>query len=153
MLNPYSVNIQKRVTRTSKIYFVDTGLLSHLLDIESPEEYVQSQYKGQIFENYVITETMKYYFNVNKSANLYFYRDDNNTEVDLVNLTKDSNYQLCEIKATSLYKQKFSKNLYKVSEYIFNINKCSIIYDGEGSFTDKNVDILDVDTYLTNIQK
>lgn len=151
MLSPYFINIRKRVVKTPKIFFYDTGLLSYLLDINDVDEYEMSDYKGQIFENYVIGETFKYYYNSNNDSRLYFYRDDNNTEVDLVNLSCKSKYQLCEIKATSLYRQKFNKNLYKVSDYINGINNIAVIYDGEGKFSDKDVDILDVSTYLNNI--
>lgn len=153
LLHPYYKNINKRLTKTPKIYFTDTGLLSYLLGVFNANEYQQSNFKGAIFENFIISETLKHYYNCDEDFDLFFYRDDEKTEVDLLDLSKSANINLCEIKSSSLYNAKFTRPLKKVSSYL-NIplqNSC-IVYGGQGNFKDGKVQIIDVDSWTTKKQ-
>ena len=87
LLQPYHANTRKRLTKTSKLYFHDTGLLCHLLRLDSLELLLASETLGPVFENLVVAETAKRYLNQGKMPDLCFYRDDSKIEVDLIDLT------------------------------------------------------------------
>lgn len=84
LLPPYFENTRKRLTKTPKLYFMDTELTCHLLGIESPEQLARDKMRGALFENFIATEALKQRYNMGKESNLYFYRDSNQNEVDLV---------------------------------------------------------------------
>ena len=77
-------NPRKRVTKMPKLYFLDTGLMCYLLGIRKPEQILSHPLRGQIFETWVVAEIMKTRFNRSMHDGLYFYRDHNGIEVDLV---------------------------------------------------------------------
>jgi hypothetical protein len=83
-LKPYYENLGKRLVKSPKIYFYDTGLLCYLLGIQSPDMLCRHFSLGHIFENLVIAEVMKHKYNYRKNFGLYFVRDNNKNEVDLV---------------------------------------------------------------------
>ena len=144
LLQPYYKNINKRLVKSPKIYFLDSGLLCYLLDVSNVSEYHQSDYKGKIFENFVVSETLKNYYNYDEDAQLFYYRDDEKTEVDLIVIDKNAKYNLCEIKSSSLYNEKYKKPLLKVSNYL-NIphEKVCVTYGGQGAFMDGETQIID----------
>ena len=83
-LHPYFKNIGKRLVKTPKVYFVDVGLASYLLGIESAEQVSRDPLFGQLFENLVISDIVKSRLNQAKDPNLYFYRDKHGNEIDLI---------------------------------------------------------------------
>ncbi|MFN8344168.1 MAG: ATP-binding protein [Spirosomataceae bacterium] len=83
-LQPYYKNFNKRITKAPKIYFYDTGLLCYLLGIRAETELQLHFAKGAIFENSVILEVMKLYYNQGYRPQLYYWRDSNQNEVDLL---------------------------------------------------------------------
>jgi len=83
-LEPWHNNLPKRVVKTPKLYFYDTGLLCYLLGIKSAEELQVSSYKGAIFENYVLLEIMKNQNAQGNNLNYYYWRDSNQHEIDLL---------------------------------------------------------------------
>jgi len=83
-LEPWHNNLPKRVVKTPKLYFYDTGLLCYLLGIKSAEELQVSSYKGAIFENYVLLEIMKNQNAQGNNLNYYYWRDSNQNEIDLL---------------------------------------------------------------------
>ena len=84
LLPPYFRNFSKRVVKTPKLYFYDTGLASHLLRIRSSEDLANHAMRGALFENLVVTELLKGRFNHGKRSNLYFWRDRSGHEVDVI---------------------------------------------------------------------
>ncbi|KQP21494.1 ATP-binding protein [Pseudorhodoferax sp. Leaf267] len=84
LLQPFHQNLGKRLVKTPKLYFLDTGLLCHLLRIDSPQTLATHAMRGAIFECWVVSETLKYRFNRGLDADLYFWRDNHGTEIDLV---------------------------------------------------------------------
>ncbi len=84
LLPPYHRNFGKRLVKTPKLYFLDTGLLCHLLRIADVLALQTHALRGAIFETWVVTEVIKHRFNQGLSADLYFWRDNHGTEVDLV---------------------------------------------------------------------
>ena len=109
-LHPYYENLGKRLIKASKIYFTDTGLACRLLDIKSIKELENFYIYGNLFENMIIMDTVKK-LNLNGSReNIYFYRDSNQKEVDLI-IEKSLTQIPIEIKSSSTYSQEFSKGI------------------------------------------
>lgn len=142
LLPPFFENIRKRLTRTPKLYFTDTGLLCHLLEIENASQLSFDRMKGHIFENFVITESLKQRFNNAKSSNLFFYRDSHGNEVDLL-LKKGNAFRAVEIKSSSTYNPQFSKGLNNIEKVLGNrIEQKAIIYTGSSDKTNPNEQLL-----------
>ena len=84
LLQPWYENFGKRLVKMPKLYFVDTGLLCHLLRIDGPLTLATHAMRGAIFETWVLAETLKHRFNQGLSADVYFWRDNHGVEVDLL---------------------------------------------------------------------
>lgn len=127
-LRPYYTNKIKTLTKTPKLYFYDTGLLTYLLGIKSEEELLTSSYLGQVFENFVVAETVKNYNNTMTRPDLYYYRDDSKLEADLLDLTDRTNVTISEIKSGRTYQDKFLKQLTTITNKLpFNIDAMQVI--------------------------
>jgi len=98
-LQPYFSNFNKRITKSSKLYFYDTGLLCHLLKIKDADSVKISAHKGHLFENFVVTEYLKHNYHNNLLRDLWFWRDAVGHEVDLI-WQDDEQLNLIEIKAS-----------------------------------------------------
>jgi len=83
-LQPYYNNITKRIIKTPKMYFLDTGLCSYLTGWDSPKTLEAGAMNGAIFETYVFSEILKSYWNNGKIPNIYFYRDKDQREIDFI---------------------------------------------------------------------
>jgi predicted AAA+ superfamily ATPase len=83
-LPPHHRNYRKRLVKTPKLYFWDTGLVCRLLGIERPEQLATHPLRGAVFENWVVTELMKGRFNRLQKSNLYFWRNNTGMEVDVL---------------------------------------------------------------------
>ncbi|MBQ8897221.1 MAG: ATP-binding protein [Clostridia bacterium] len=83
-LRPYSNNLLKRTVKTPKMYFFDTGLVAYLTRYSSPEILMNGAINGAILENYVVAELLKSYHNNAKECLLWYYRDSNSNEIDMV---------------------------------------------------------------------
>ena len=100
LLQPYYNNYNKRLVKTPKIYLLDTGLLCYLSGWNTPQQLVSGARWGHIFETFVVGEIIKGYYNDGKTLlNLYYYRDKEKNEVDLVIEEGDMLYPI-EIKTT-----------------------------------------------------
>jgi len=99
-VRPYHHNILKRMIKTPKLYFYDTGLAAFLTKWNSPETLMNGAMNGAFLENYVISEIVKGYENSGKEAALYFYRDKDAKEIDLL-LERDGSLEPLEIKKTA----------------------------------------------------
>lgn len=113
LLRPYSGNTTKRLTKSPKIYFCDTGLACYLLGIETKEQLSRDKMRGHLFENLVISEFLKRRLNADRQNNLYFYRDSNQKEIDLVTMT-DGMANGYEIKSAMTYNPEFTKIISKM---------------------------------------
>ena len=99
-LYPYSNNLLKRLVKTPKVYFYDTGLVAYLTKWSSPETLASGAMSGAILENYVVSEIRKSYLNNGKEAFIYYYRDKDAKEIDLV-LEQDGELHPIEIKKSA----------------------------------------------------
>lgn len=99
-LHPYSSNMLKRLVKTPKLYFYDTGLVCYLTKWSSAETLESGAMNGAVLENYVTAEIVKSYLNCGKEPYLYYYRDKDAREIDIV-LEHDGVLNPVEIKKTS----------------------------------------------------
>ncbi len=129
-LPPYFENIGKRLVKSPKLYFYDTGLTCYLLGIENEQQLAVHPLRGVIFENMIVNEAIKNRLNRAKDPNLYFYRDKSQKEVDLLHLVGNQ-IQAYEIKSGKSYLKEYYKGIEYIKE-IFKkrLVKSALIYDG-----------------------
>jgi predicted AAA+ superfamily ATPase len=110
LLQPYYKNFNKRLTKSPKIYFYDTGLICSLLGIRSDDELKFHYLKGEIFESLIISEIKKHIINTNSHYSLYFWRDNAGHEIDCI-LEAGTQTSAIEIKSSATMKNDFFKGL------------------------------------------
>ena len=129
-LAPWSVNIGKRLVKSPKIYFYDVGLACWLLGIKTVEQLQHHPLRGALFENLVVLEVLKSLRNQGLRDPLYFFRDSNGLEIDLL-LDHADGLQLVEIKASQTVSAALFKNLRTVSSLLGDRVKTQhLIYGG-----------------------
>ena len=139
LLPPWYENRGKRLTKSPKIYFYDTGLACALAGIDNAEQLNRDPLRGGLFENLVILERMKRAYNNGTRPNLYFYRDSKGVEVDLVEYTGRKLFPT-EIKSSATFNPSFCKNLSLFAERYSDVcGQPSVVYAGSESFTFKGV--------------
>lgn len=97
ILRPYFSNVTNRLVKTPKVYFMDTGLAAYLCRWPSADTLMNGAMDGAFLETYAVTEIIKSYYNAGKQLNLYYYRDIDKREIDLVIVEADKIYPI-EIK-------------------------------------------------------
>ncbi|WEV72522.1 ATP-binding protein [Bifidobacterium sp. ESL0790] len=102
-LYPYHTNFGKRLVKTPKLYFYDTGLAAYLSGLDSLEALMLSDHRGSLFENAVIVELMKLYYAQGRKPQLYFWRDAERKEIDLLIEKGGKVRYAVEIKASTVY--------------------------------------------------
>ena len=149
LLPPYYANGRKRLTKSPKLYFYDTGLLCSLLQIEDVRTFALHPKRGEVFENLVISERIKHHLNAGDEPVLYFYRDDAKREVDLLDCTHAAEPQAVEIKAGETYRHQFARHLTAVSDElgIAEDRRC-VVYRGEMNYRVDGVQIAPARDFL-----
>ena len=131
LLPPYYENITKRVVKTPKLYFNDPGLACYLLDIESPKQLALDKMRGAVFENLVVMECIKHRFNQGKEGNVFFYRDSNGQEVDIL-VKEEGQLTAIEVKSSMTYQTDFAKTLKMLPQWTSTpIVRRSVVYGGD----------------------
>ncbi len=136
LLPAWYENLDKRILKKPKIYFYDTGLLCYLLGIKSESDLTKHPLMGSIFENFIITECKKDYYNKGEEPELYFWQDTNQREIDLI-IDKRTATHLYEIKSGKTPLAYFFKNL---SSFMLLAKekrkkvKSHVVYGGNESF-------------------
>ena len=130
LLHPYHKNFDKRVIKSSKLYFYDTGLLCHLLKIKDEKQIKFNTYKGHLFENMIVMELVKQNYHQNLMKEFWFWRNSDGREIDLLS-QEDDFLDVFEIKSTAT----IAPNLFKELEYFDKLAKDEIgtktlIYSG-----------------------
>lgn len=151
LLYPYHANIRTRLTKSPKVYFIDTGLVCHLNHITGKKQLFGSPLLGFLYENYCIMEAVKRYRNTGERERIFFFRTAKGVETDLVIESKDG-YILVEIKAgmkidisdaepikTAI---RLNKNFAKAKGYLLSLNDEKLVF-GENIETTGLKDLLD----------
>jgi predicted AAA+ superfamily ATPase len=133
-LPPFYQNFGKRLTKRSKLYFYDTGLVSYLLGIADADTLGTHFIRGQLFENLVVSDILKTVENKHSAAQLYFWRDSNGVEVDLLAVVGQG--MVCmEIKAGQSFSSEYLKNLILWRSYTKDpVLSQSLVYVGQEEF-------------------
>lgn len=139
LLKPHSKNFNKRLIKTPKLYFYDTGLLCYLLNIRSAEDLALHSQRGAIFETYIISELVKSSHNSGIEPPFYFWRDSQGHEVDL--LIENSEKLLpIEIKSG----QTVASSMFSGLNYWQKLSQCDdgmLIYGGTDSYTRNGIKV------------
>jgi predicted AAA+ superfamily ATPase len=132
LLQPFHQNYNKRLVKSPKLYFYDTGLACSLLNIKTINELSFSHFKGVLVENLLITELVKNNLNNQLGYQYYYWRDNNGVEIDLI---QEASHELLpiEIKSAQTYTSDFTKNLKKFMSYS-ETKKGIVLYDGKQEF-------------------
>jgi len=131
LLQPYYENIGKQLVKSPKLYFYDVGLASYLLGIENINQLERDPLRGALFENLVIMEVLKKRYNLSLDANIFFYRDKQQHEVDLI-LKRGNELNLVEIKSAKTFQPDFFKgNNYLRKIFGDRIKESYVVYNGE----------------------
>ncbi|MBS1775852.1 MAG: ATP-binding protein [Bacteroidetes bacterium] len=132
-VQPFYKNFSKRIVKSPKLYFIDTGLACSLLAIRNEEELALSHFYGALVENYVIIECMKNNANIHLDQAFYYWRDSNGVEIDLI-IDQGDDFMPIEIKSAQTFSNDFTNNLIKLKNYA-NIQQGVVIYNGTMEFT------------------
>lgn len=141
-LQPYFENFGKRIIKSPKLYFTDVGLATYLLDISTTEQIARDPLKGNLVENFVISELIKNRYNQGIEPSFYFYRDSNSNEVDLL-FKSGNNLIPIEIKSSSTFNIDFLKGIKYFQEIAESRAPYGyLIYSGSQEQRIKSVQIL-----------
>jgi predicted AAA+ superfamily ATPase len=138
LLRPHYQNFNKRLVKTPKLYFLDTGLLCYLLRIRNPKDLLLHASRGAIFENYVVAELLKRRFHDGLEPDLYFWRDSAGHELDII---IDLGNQLIPVEVKSGHT--LAKDFFKGLNFWKTMSKdpfapSALIYAGRRSLYQKN---------------
>ena len=121
LLEPYyEDSINKRIVKRNKIYFNDTGLACYLIGIDSPKTLKLSEFKGRMVETYIHNEICKSYKNNNFEIQMFYYRDNNQNEIDFI-ILRDGNLYLIEAKSGKQYGNNDIKGFKQLLNTKYNI--------------------------------
>ena len=142
LLPPYYENIPKRLVKSPKLYFNDPGLACYLLDIETPQQLDRDKMRGAIFENMIVMETIKHRYNMGLEGGVFFYRDSNQNEVDIL-IKQEGELTAIEVKSSMTYSSSFEKTLTQIEGWIKPpISKKAIVYSGDFENTSGNINLI-----------
>lgn len=142
LLPPYYENIPKRLVKSPKLYFNDPGLACYLLDIETPQQLDRDKMRGAIFENMIVMEAIKHRYNMGLEGGVFFYRDSNQNEVDLL-IKQEGELIAIEVKSSMTYSSSFEKALTQIEGWIKTpISKKAIVYSGDFENTSGNINLI-----------
>lgn len=147
LLPPFYNNYGKRIIKSPKVYFYDTGLVSYLTGIKSFGQYENGPLAGAIFENYIIAETKKKLLHEARNSELFYIRTSDQTEIDLIIDNKDSQIYV-EIKKTASFK---SKMISALKKYTQNKEKAYLVYNGVSEQFNQNINIIHYSEFLEQI--
>lgn len=144
LLPPYYKNFNKRIIKSNKIYFYDTGLVSALTGIQNEGMYVNGPLGGAIFENYVVSEIKKSILHSATNSEMYFYRTSNHVEIDLI-IENGLHKKMIEIKSSSTFKPMMVK---PIESILSNLDEGFLLYQGEEFPFSESIKIWPYQKYL-----
>lgn len=150
LVHPYFENSRKRLTKTPKLYFYDTGLACHLLGIENEMQLGSDRMRGHLFENMVIADIMKRRANEEKNTDLMFYRDSNGNEIDLL-VPEGQAIEGYEIKSSFTYNSDFEKGFRNITEQLnARLARRAVIYCGTQERREGHIEVLNYTSLLAD---
>jgi predicted AAA+ superfamily ATPase len=139
LVPPFYENFGKRLVKSPKLYFADSGLAAHLLGIDSEAELRRSPFLGPLFEGFVASEIVKQQLNAGRRKDLYYFRDHQGLEVDLVVPTGDHALAFIEVKASRTVTPAMAESLVRLGSAVSRYDVTSFVVHGgtrrEAGFT------------------
>lgn len=143
LLPPFYGNLKKRIVKSPKIYFFDTGIISYFTGIQTFQQYDLGPLNGALFENYIISEIYKKMLHALSDHRIAYIRTYDKNEIDLI-IDKKSSKELIEIKKTSTFKPSMINNMKDIRS---KNDTCYLLYQGKKE-TFNNVSIMPFQQYL-----
>jgi len=151
-LQPYYENIGKRLIKSPKLYFVDTGLAAWLMGIENNIQMQRDPLRGHLFENFIVIETLKAKLNQGKDPRLFFFRDSLGNEVDLI-IQSGSKLLPIEIKSSQTWHSSFLKGISYFKKLLGErAEKGIIVYGGDANRTTSNYRLRSYKTFTGSLK-
>ena len=144
LLPPYYRNLGKRIVKSPKLYFFDTGLVSYLTGIRTSELFEHGPLYGPLFENYVISEIYKKELHVRSGAELFYYRTSNGMEIDLI-LDRKQEREFIEIKTSKTYRLEMARSLLQLKE---DKDQAFLLYRGRPVESTPDLKVINYKSYL-----
>ncbi|KGE72158.1 ATP-binding protein [Spirochaeta lutea] len=139
-LEPFFANLGKRLIKSPKIYFWDTGLAAWLIGVREPGHILTHPLKGQLFENLIVSDLIKQNMHKNLQFQFTFFRDSNGNEGDLI-VQRGNEYQIIEIKSATSLPQHGLVSVNKVQAITKLPGSKVLIFGGEGSWEQQGVEV------------
>lgn len=141
LLQPWHTNLGKRLVKSPKLYFLDTGLACFLLGIHKPEHLTGHPLRGALFETFVVSEAYKQHDHAGLQERLWFYRDSHGNEVDLL-AGSETDFSAWEIKASMTVSTEFFNGIEKLSKITNSLKSKAILYGGNARQKRQGFDII-----------
>jgi predicted AAA+ superfamily ATPase len=141
LIQPYYQNFNKRLTKSPKLHFLDSGLACYLLGIQSAEQLNTHPVRGSIFESYAVSEILKSFYNRIMDGNIYYFRDNVGNEVDIIT-ERGSKINVIEVKSSMTVSKNFFKNLYYIKKISGIVDKSGVIYGGNENYQREGFDVI-----------
>ena len=141
-LRPYFANIGKRMVKTPKLYFYETGLVCHLLGIKTPEQLMHDPLRGNVFENMVVSERIKQLCHCGQKPELYFLRTAKGFEIDLLEKDDTGKFTVSEIKSAMSWHRSLIENLETYLAQWPGESRATLVYDGKKMTTGTGISCL-----------
>jgi uncharacterized protein len=144
LLPPYYNNFGKRIVKSPKIYFFDTGLVSYLTGIRNHELFERGPLYGPLFENYVISEIYKKELHVRSGAELFYLRTSNGVEIDLI-VDRKPEREFIEIKTSQTYRHEMTRSLLQLKK---SRDQAVLLYRGRPVESAPGLKVINYRSYL-----
>jgi len=142
LLQPHHQNFNKRLVKSPKLYFYDSGLAAWLLNIQTADQLATHPARGQLFETWVVSELLKYRFNHALASNLYFWRNSAGNEIDVL-VEKANKLIAIEIKSAQTIASDFFDGLKKFSSFAGNsVTQSALVYGGNQPQNRENINVV-----------
>ncbi len=144
LLEPYYENIGKRLIKSPKLYFYDTGLVCYLLGLERDEQLARDPVRGYLVENYAVMELLKSRYNQGQDSNLFYFRDQQHHEIDIL-IKNGRELTTLEVKAGQTFQSEMVKHLQYLKTLLPDaVVDQYLLYTGAREFEYKGIKVRDV---------
>ncbi|NCA86920.1 MAG: ATP-binding protein [Clostridia bacterium] len=130
LVQPYYKNYNKKLVKTPKLFFTDTGLLCQLMGIENMETLAIHAFRGAIFENLIYNELLKSRLNEGKNPDIWFWRNNHGVEIDFI-IEEENKQIVIETKSGKNFHDDYLKNLRSYRQFNTDSSRMILVYDGD----------------------
>ena len=147
-LQPFHANLNKRLVKSPKLYFCDTGLACHLAGIHTVELLETHPLRGALFENMVFIELVKHAYNQGHSPKIHFYRDKGGHEVDFL-IGEDRSVDIVEVKAGKTFRSEYLSGIHYLRKLLGkNVKSARLLYAGDTESKETDIVIQNIVSYF-----